>query len=98
MLTIPQDAVDSDSTDPVQFPALSKNLASFPPTYIATCEFDPLRDDGKVMELALMKAGVRVLSDHYEGYPHYFWIFACLSDSERFVRNVIAGIHFVLAS
>ncbi|KFY93140.1 hypothetical protein V500_03885, partial [Pseudogymnoascus sp. VKM F-4518 (FW-2643)] len=76
-------AIDSDPADPIQFPALSKNLASFPPTYIATCEFDPLCGDGKVMELALKKAGVKVWSDYYDGYPHYFWIFSCLSDSKR---------------
>jgi versiconal hemiacetal acetate esterase len=93
---VSQGAIDSDVTSPIQFPALSKNLSSFPPTYIATCEFDPLRDDGKVLELALKKAGVRVRSDCYDGYPHYFWIFACLRDSEKFIKNVIAGVHFVL--
>lgn len=50
------------------------------------------------MEIALKKAGVKVWSDYYEGYPHYFWIFSCLSDSKRFVQNVIAGIHCILGS
>ena len=91
-----QDSISPDITDPAQFPALSKNIAQYPPTYIATCEFDPLRDDGKVMELVLEKAGVKVKSDYYEGYPHYFWIFPSISDGQKFVQNTIEGIRFVL--
>jgi versiconal hemiacetal acetate esterase len=62
------------------------------------CEFDPLRDDGKIMEHVLKKAGIKVKSDYYKGYPHYFWIFPSISDGQKFVQNVITGIHFVLGA
>lgn len=90
-------AIDSDPTDPIQFPALSKNHASYPTTYIATCGLDPLRDDGKVFEIALKEAGVKVKHDHYEGYPHYFWIFSSITKGQVFVQNLLAGVQFVLA-
>ena len=60
-----------DAKDKSYFTALdTENLANFPPTYIATCEFDPLRDDGKIMGKALTSAGVKVKEDYYEGLPH----------------------------
>ena len=49
--------------------------AEFPPTYFASCEFDPLRDDSTVMEKALKEAGVETRHDYWPGFPHYFWIF-----------------------
>jgi len=50
------------------------------------------------MEYALNKAGVKVKSDYYEGYPHYFWTFPSISDGQKFIQNMIAGIHFILGS
>lgn len=90
------DSINSDPKDPIQFPALSKSHSSYPPTYIATCGLDPLRDDGKVLELALKEAGVKVKRDHYEGYPHYFWIFPSITEGQKFVQNLLAGVQFVL--
>lgn len=49
--------------------------AEFPPTYITSCEFDPLRDDSTILEAALKEAGVPTKHDYYPGFPHYFWIF-----------------------
>lgn len=51
------EACNAAPTDPDIFTALSPHLAKFPPTYIVTCETDPLRDDGTVIEAALKKAG-----------------------------------------
>ena len=60
-----------DPKDKSYFTALDEeNLANFPPTYIATCEFDPLRDDGKIMGKALSAKGVKIKEDYYEGLPH----------------------------
>lgn len=61
-----------DPKDKSYFTALdTENLKNFPPTYICTCEFDPLRDDGQIMAKALEKNGVSVKTDYYEGesYP-----------------------------
>jgi versiconal hemiacetal acetate esterase len=58
-------------TDSSYFTLLDKeNLKNFPPTYIATCEFDPLRDDGKLLGKTLKAAGVSVKEDYWEGLPH----------------------------
>lgn len=45
-------------------------LAKCPRTYILTCEFDVLRDDGLMYARRLQDAGVEVTNDHYEGGFH----------------------------
>jgi versiconal hemiacetal acetate esterase len=90
-------AAGADPKDPNIFVALNtENHKNFPPTYIATCEADLLRDDGKVMEECLKKAGVPVKSDHYEGLPHYFWIFPGVTEGQQFVGNLIGGCKWVV--
>lgn len=60
-----------DPADKSYFTLLDKdNLKNFPPTYICTCEFDPLRDDGQVLAKTLAANGVSVKTDYYEGFPH----------------------------
>lgn len=64
-----------DPKDKSYFTALdTENLKNFPPTYICTCEFDPLRDDGQIMAKALQKNGVSVKTDFYEG-KFFFYIY-----------------------
>lgn len=43
--------------NPDAFPALHDRLAELPPTYIATCGADVIRDDGTIIAVALGKAG-----------------------------------------
>jgi len=69
--------------------------AEFPPTYFTSCEFDPLRDDGKCMELALKEAGVPTKLDYYPGMPHYFWIFPPVPEGQTYLGNLIAGIEWL---
>jgi versiconal hemiacetal acetate esterase len=71
-------------------------FGKLPPTYIVTCEFDPLRDDGKILEMALKEVGVPVKRDHYDGLPHCFWVFPTLPETQRFVANTFAGIGWVI--
>ena len=77
---------------PDTFVALSENLKSFPPTYLTSCEFDPLRDDSKVIESALKEVGVPTKHDYYAGMPHYFWIFPSVPESQQYICNLLAGI------
>lgn len=59
-----------DPTDAGCFTILATDKhAEFPPTYFTSCEFDPLRDDAKIMEEALKEAGVATKHDYYPGFP-----------------------------
>lgn len=51
-------------------------LAKCPRTYILTCEFDVLRDDGLMYARRLRDAGVEVTNDHYEDGFHGCFSFA----------------------
>ncbi|KAI8503965.1 neutral cholesterol ester hydrolase 1 [Branchiostoma belcheri] len=48
------------------------DLKDLPPTFVMTCEYDVLRDDGVMYATRLRKAGVRVEHDHYERAFHGF--------------------------
>lgn len=86
-----------DPADKSYFTLLDKdNLKNFPPTYICTCEFDPLRDDGQVLAKTLAANGVSVKTDYYEGFPHYFWIFPQVPEGQEFMMNTIQGVKWVL--
>ena len=68
-----------------------------PPAYIATCEFDPLRDDGTIMAEGLKKAGVSVKTVHYSGLPHCFWNVPSLPETGGFMENTAAGVKWVIS-
>jgi versiconal hemiacetal acetate esterase len=91
------EAVNADYEDEKTFITLSKDLGKFPPTYIATCGKDPLRDDGRVLE-AMLKEGVKTKSDLYEGLPHYFWMMPGIQGGEQFLANVVKGAQWVLSN
>ncbi|MFH9674968.1 alpha/beta hydrolase [Streptomyces sp. NPDC017405] len=50
-------------------PARAEDLSGLPPAYIATAEFDPLRDEGILYGLRLLQAGVPV---ELHSYPEAF--------------------------
>lgn len=58
-----------DRTDPRAAP-LRGDLAGLPPAFIVTCEFDPLRDEGKAYAEALGAAGVDVRHVDARGQMH----------------------------
>jgi cation diffusion facilitator CzcD-associated flavoprotein CzcO/acetyl esterase/lipase len=59
----------ADRTDPRASP-LRGNLANLPPAFVATCEFDPLRDEGIEYAEALAAAGVPVEQLQARGHIH----------------------------
>jgi cation diffusion facilitator CzcD-associated flavoprotein CzcO/acetyl esterase/lipase len=59
----------ADRADPRVSP-LRGNLAGLPPAFIATCEFDPLRDEGIAYAEALAAAGVVVEQLQARGHFH----------------------------
>lgn len=84
-------------TDPNYFVGLDEVIQQhFPPTYVVTCDVDPLRADGTVFVGSLQSNGVEVKHDHYSGLPHCFWIFPTLPETETFLENLFEGIRWVL--
>ena len=82
-----------DPKDPEVFILLAEDIhKDFPPTYLVSCEYDPLRDDAYAMEMALMEAKVPTKHDHYKGLPHVFWTIPSLPEGKQFVGNLLAGI------
>eukprot|EP00058_Branchiostoma_floridae_P009729 XP_002595217.1 hypothetical protein BRAFLDRAFT_285629 [Branchiostoma floridae] len=51
------------------------DLNGLPPTYVMTCEYDVLKDDGVMYAKRLGKAGVKVNHDHYQHGFHPFLIY-----------------------
>lgn len=54
-----------DATDPRASPLLADDLTALAPTFLATAEYDPLRDDGRAYAERLRRAGVEV--EHRDG-------------------------------
>jgi versiconal hemiacetal acetate esterase len=92
------EAAGANYNDEKTFVTLSKDLGKFPPTYIATCGKDPLRDDGRVLEQMLKKEGVKTRIDNYEGMPHYFWLMPGIKRGDEFLVNVVKGAQWVLSN
>lgn len=53
-------------------PARANDLRGLPPTFIMSCEEDPLRDEDIAFAQSLMDAGVSVELHHYRGTYHAF--------------------------
>ena len=60
----------TERSEAMASPMLHENLSGLPDCFIATCEFDPLRDQGEAYGDALRAKGVRVTSKRYDGLIH----------------------------
>ncbi|MFG2003945.1 alpha/beta hydrolase [Spirillospora sp. NPDC048911] len=58
--------------EPKASPLLAEDLTGFPPTYVATAGFDPLRDDGEEFARRLADAGVPVVLRRHDDLIHGF--------------------------
>ena len=63
-------ADEAERTDPRASPLRAASLAGLPPTFIVTCEFDPLRDEGQAYAAALAAAGGEVRHVLASGHIH----------------------------
>jgi acetyl esterase len=61
---------DAEKTDTKASPLLHSSLAGLPDCFVATCEYDPLRDEGEAYADALRANGVHVDSKRYDGLIH----------------------------
>ncbi len=60
----------ADRTDPRASPLRAGHLGALPPAVIVTCQFDPLRDEGRAYAAALADAGVPVNHIEARGHTH----------------------------
>jgi acetyl esterase len=57
-------------SDPCASVLLTEDLAAFPPTYLSTAGFDPLRDEGEAFAARLADAGVPVVLSRHPDLIH----------------------------
>ena len=65
-------ATPEEATHPLASPMHATSFAGLPSAGIATCEFDPLRDEGEQYGAALRAAGVPATTRRYAGMIHGF--------------------------
>ncbi|WP_157559147.1 alpha/beta hydrolase [Nocardioides sp. Soil774] len=79
---------EADYDDPDLAPLLSDRLHTLPPTFVATAEHDPLRDEGEELARRVAEAGVETVGIRCLGQVHGFWRHAHFTASEPLVRQV----------
>ena len=67
---------------------MSMSGSPLPPTFVATAEADPLRDEGEELARRAAEAGVEVVGIRCLGQTHGFWRHAAFTASEPLVRQV----------
>lgn len=85
---------DAARRDPLASPIYAGNLQEMPPTFIATAQFDPLRDQGEAFAELLVEAGVQVISNRYPGTIHGFFgsknaLRQCISDTAEAISATL---------
>ena len=77
---------------------LSDRLHTLPPTFVATAEADPLRDEGEELARRIAETGVETVGIRCLGQTHGFWRHAQFTASEPLVRTVAGWIDQHLGS
>jgi acetyl esterase len=77
-------------------PARATDLTGLPPSYVAVCEFDPLRDEGIAYAQRLVQAGVPVELHLYPGTFHGSSRITSAAVSQRMSRDSLEAIHRLL--
>jgi acetyl esterase len=78
-------------------PARAADLSGLPPAYIATAEFDPLRDEGITYALRLLQAGVSVELHQWPGTFHGSQAILSAEVSQRQIAELGAALRRALA-
>jgi acetyl esterase len=82
---------------PSAAPARAADLSGLPPAYIATAEFDPLRDEGITYALRLLEAGVSVELHQWPGTFHGSQAILSAEVSQRQLAELFAALRRALA-
>ena len=89
---------EADYDDPDLAPLLSDRLGTLPPTFVATAEADPLRDEGEELARRVAEAGVETVGIRCLGQTHGFWRHAQFTASEPLVRQVAGWLDLHLSA
>jgi len=77
--------------DPYFAPLMAANLGGLPVTYIATAQYDVLRDDGILYAQKLSAAGVEVQHVHYDhAYHNLFRNHKLIRQSQIFIDDLVS--------
>lgn len=87
----------SAPASPYAAPARATDLSGLPPAYIATAEFDPLRDEGIGYALRLLRAGVTVELHQWPGTFHGSQAILSAEVSQRQIAELGAVLRRALA-
>jgi acetyl esterase/lipase len=83
--------------DPYACPARADDLSGLPPAFVATAEFDPLRDEGEAYAANLRIAGVEVSAKRYDGMLHGFaWTLGATPSGAALIEDLAAAFGRVL--
>jgi acetyl esterase len=84
-------AQTSDLVHPDLAPVLAEDLSGLPRAYIATCELDPLRDEGATYAERLRDAGVDVTHEDWPGMIHGFMLMRTVTPAaSELIGHVVA--------
>lgn len=73
-------------------PARADDLSGLPPAYIATAQFDPLRDEGILYGLRLLQAGVAAEIHNFPGAYHGSELVETAEISQRWAADVTRAL------
>jgi acetyl esterase/lipase len=87
----------STPASPYAAPARAADLSGLPAAYIATAEFDPLRDEAITYGLGLLQAGVPVELHQWPGTFHGSQAILSAEISQRQIAEFAAALRRALA-
>lgn len=89
---------DADLDDPDLAPMRSDRLHTLPPTFVATAEHDPLRDEGEELARLIVETGVETVGIRCLGQVHGFWRHPQFAAAEPLIRQVAGFVDQHLAT
>ena len=81
---------ESDGEQPYASPPRG-DMAGLPPAFVATAEFDPLRDEGEAYAAALKAAGVQADYINYDGQVHDFILLGAVMPRAKEAMDALAS-------
>jgi acetyl esterase len=85
--------------DPRAYPIRAASLEGLAPAFVATCEFDPLRDEGEAYAERLSQANVPTQVKRYDGHIHgIFWLPGVVEAGRNLMDDVAGAMRQAFSS